>query len=485
MKKMILFFGIMLGALFGPCPWVLAAERTELEEFEFPVLYIKAINPGYTVDGVGNVGEFIELARKSSDTPLSLAGTAVSYTNSSGNTSIIFEFPENSWMTGETLLLRLASSPGAELAAGNYTKTLAFKAGIAILKNMEVIDEACWTGKESCQPEFKSSKPTALVRNELTGSFEHLTEYEPLYDEKSYMVEEDKIEAGTSQCRDLEFSEILSYYETSRDEQFIEFHNGSHEQLLLEGCKIRYKNKVYGLNGVVKADEYVVYNPKDFSLTKNPTSSNLLEVLDVDGSVVDSLSYPNGQRKGTSYALIGYDGAGKELWHITYAPTPGEPNNYQEYKTCETGKVLNRETGNCVKATAITEKTCKEGYYLNILTGRCKKVESQTEKTCKDGYYLNPETNRCRKITENSGADYSLTPEDYEEKTSFVALYAVLGLLGLGLIYLVFEFRKEIGKFFSELPKNVASLPMKLKEKNVSIKQRILELYRKVFPKSH
>ena len=291
------------------------------------------------------------------------------------------------------------------------------------------------------------------MRNETTGEFEHLSSYEPSYNKDSYYVEEDtdKGMVVVSQCKGLEFSEILSYYEASRTEQFIEFHNGTSEQILLDGCKIRYKNKSYDLSGIVLADEYKVYYPELFSLTKNPTSSNLLEIIDVDGTIVDTLNYPNGQRKGTSYALIGYDDSGKELWHITYAPTPGAPNNYQEFKTCEAGKVLNQETGNCVKATSITEKTCKEGYYLNILTGRCKKIEQKTAKTCKEGYYLNPETNRCRRITENNGADYSLEPEKYEEKSSFVALYAVLGALGLGLIYLIYESRKEIWKLFRKV----------------------------------
>ena len=458
MKKLTIFFGIMLGALFIPNFQVMAAESTIVE---LPELYIKAINPGYTVDGVGNVGEFIEIARKPSDSSLSLAGTAVGYTNSSGNDSILFEFPENSWMTGETILLRLASSPGAELAAANYTKTLAFKAGLKLTRSGEVIDTVCWTGKDNCLPEFKSSSPTILVRNDSSASFEHLASYEPVYDEKSYFIEEGKGSEAVSQCKGLEFSEILSYYETSRTEQFIEFHNSLSEQILLDGCKLRYKSKTYDLSGIIKPDEYKVYNPEAFSLTKNPTNGNLLEILDVDGAVVDSLNYPNGQRKGTSYALIGYDDSGRELWHLTYAPTPGAPNNYQEFKTCEAGKVLNHETGNCVKATEITEKTCKEGYYLNLLTGRCRKLESsKAEKTCKEGYYLNPDTNRCRKIAENHGADYSLTPENYEEKSSFVAFYAVLGLLGLGLIYLIFEFRKEI-------------------------KQKACSLFHKVFPKSH
>ena len=431
----------------------LADELTDSEENGLPDLYIKAVNPGYTVDGVGNVGEFIEIARKNSDSSISLAGTAVSYTNTSGNSSIIFEFPENSWMTGETLLLRLASSPGAELAAVNYTKTLALKAGIKLERSGEVLDQVCWTGKDDCEMEFKSSNPTTLVRDKLTNKFEHLSDYEPVYDKDSYRVDEDidKGMAIVSQCEGLEFSEILSYYETSQTEQFIEFHNTTSEQILLDGCKIRYKNKTYDLTGIVKADEYRVYNPELFSLTKNPTNSNILEIIDVDGAIVDTLKYPNGQRKGTSYALIGYDAAGKKLWYITYAPTPGMPNNYQEFKTCEAGKVLNQETGNCVKATTVTEKVCKEGYYLNILTGRCRKKEEKTEKVCKEGYYLNPDTNRCRKIIENSGADYSLSPENYEEKSSFVALYAVLGVLGLGLLYLVYEFRKEISKLFRKV----------------------------------
>ena len=439
----------MLGALVGLQGWAWA----DGVEVELPELYIKAVNPGYSVGGINNVGEMIEIARNNSDSPISLAGIAVGYTNSSGNFSTLLEFPENSWMTGESILLRLASSPGAELASLKYTKTLAFKAGITLMRGDEVIDEVCWTGKEGCAKEFKSSSPTTLVRNLETLEFEHLTEYEPQYDEKSYYVEEvpDEKEPVVSQCKGLEFSEILSYYDTSKTEQFIELHNGSSEQILLDGCQIRYKNKMYGLNGVVKADEYAVYLPQLFSLTKNPTNSNLLEIIDTNGEVVDALSYPNGQRKGTAYAWIGYDKKGEELWRVTYAPTPGAPNNFQEFKTCEEGKVINEATGNCVKVTKTTKKVCKAGYYLNATTGRCRKITTVTEKVCKEGYYLNPETNRCRKIKENNGANYELKPEEYTEESSFVALYAVLGVVGVGLVYLIFEFRKEIRKLFGKV----------------------------------
>ena len=419
---------------------------------DLPELYIKAVNPGYTVDGKSNVGEMIEIARVNSDAPFLLAGIAVRYTNSSGNDSVLWEFPENSYLIGETIVLRLASSPDSELAAVTYSKTLAMKGGLALVRGEEVIDELCWTGKEGCYKDFVSAKPTTLVRRE-DGGFEHMVDYEPRYDAEAYKVErsEEVVEdegygAVLPQCRGLRFSEILSYYETLKSEQFIELYNGGAEQVLLDGCQIRYKNKKYSLNGVVKPEEYFVYEPTEFSLTKNPTNANTLELVDVDGVIVDKLVYPNGQRKGTSYAFIGYDANGEEIWKVTYAPTPGAANNYQEFKKCEEGKVINEATGNCVKVTALMTKICPEGQFLNILTGRCKKYETTTEKTCKEGYYLNPETGRCRKIVENNGANHGVKTEEFEEKSSFVGLYAIIGVAVVGLGYVIYEFRYAILK---------------------------------------
>ena len=433
----------------------------ELEISEdMPDIYIKAVNPGYKVEDKNNVGEMIEIARVSTEEPVELAGLAIGYTNSSGNFSVLFEFPENSWMRGETIVLRLASAPDSDKAAANYTKTLAMSAGIDLRKGDEVIDEVCWTGKVGCYKEFKSASPTVLVRDLKTGEFEHMAEYEPKYDVESYFVDVVKEEEGygqvASQCRGVQFSEILTYYETLKSEQFIELYNTGAEQVLLDGCQIRYKNKNHMLKGVVTAEGYYVYYPEGFNLTKNPVNSNTLELVDVDGTVVDKLVYPNGQRKGAAYAFVGYDNMGEEIWRVTYAPTPGEANNYQEFRTCEVGKVISEATGNCVKVTTVSAKVCKEGQYLNILTGRCKKYETVAEKTCKEGYYLNLETNRCRKIAENKGAEYSLQPEIYEEQSSFVALYAVLGVVGVGVVYLVYEFRHEIKQEWKKLKTKVS-----------------------------
>ncbi|MBQ3436336.1 hypothetical protein IJG26_00010 [Candidatus Saccharibacteria bacterium] len=450
-EVLVIIISVMVGC-FGAT--VFADEVSIVISESIPELYIKAVNPGYTVDGKRDVGEIIEIGRKTSDadTPFLLAGIAVSYTNSSGNESVLLEFPENSFMTSETLLLSLASSPGSELAALTYTKTLAMKGGLKLVKDDTVLDEVCWTGKDGCLKDFKSANPTTLVRNLETGEFEHLTEYTPEIKPDSYYVEE--VDAGFGairHCKGLEITEILSYYETSKTEQFIEIYNSGSEQVLMDGCAIRYKNKNYVLKGILRPEQYFAYYPIEFALTKNPTNANSLEIIDEDGTTVDKMFYPNGQRKGTAYAMIGYNERGEKIWKTTYAATPGEPNNYQEFKTCEEGKVINEATGNCVKVATVTEKTCPEGQYLSILTGRCRKIKTESVTTCKEGYYLNPETGRCKKIKENNGADYNLQPETYEEQSVFTALYAILIVIGVILIYVIYEFRKEIGKLLRKV----------------------------------
>lgn len=456
MKKFLLFLIIVVGVLIGGFNEQVFANKT-LENL--PEFYIKAVNPGYTVDSVQNVGEMIEIGRNSNDIK-SLAGLKIGYINSSGNEVLLADFSKYLWKAGETIQLRLASSPGSELAQVLYTKTLAFKAGpLKLIWNDEVIDSVCWTGKSGCYDAFSSSRPTTLVRNVETGDFEHVSDYEP---DKNGVLEalksDDSGDVGDSnetvpaKCKGVVFSEILSYYENLQSEQFVELYNGSVENVFLDGCSLRYKNKLYPLSGMIKSEGYFVRLASDFKLTKNPASSNVLELVDANGEVLDKLEYFNGQRKGTSYALIGYDGSGLEIWKTTYAPTPGEANNFQEFRTCEEGKVLNEATGNCVKATSIAEKICGEGQYLNILTGRCRKIpEGNDAKTCKEGYYLNPETGRCKKIIENDGADYTLVPETYTEESNFVALYLVLGVLGLGLFYIGYEFRHDIMRIIRRL----------------------------------
>ena len=93
MKKGLMILGLFILAAvltFFSLKNVFAEES----EFINSDLFIKAVNPGYTIDGKSNVGEMIEISRKKSDELVSLAGITVGYTNSSGNYSTLFEFPE-------------------------------------------------------------------------------------------------------------------------------------------------------------------------------------------------------------------------------------------------------------------------------------------------------------------------------------------------------------------------------------------------------
>ncbi|MBR6965349.1 hypothetical protein IKH83_03495 [Candidatus Saccharibacteria bacterium] len=422
-----------------------------------PIIYIKAVNPGYTVDGKTNVGEMIELARNDdSDVPLSLAGLKLGYTNSSGNSTDLLEFPENSWLTGEGLLLHFSDSP--ESAHLTYLKTLAMKAGpLELILNGEVIDSVCWTGKDGCNDAFSSATPTTLVREPDSTDFSHLESYEPSFNVDDFLLEEGTNDqpsaesAPSSQCTGLEFSEILSYFKDSREEQFIEIFNPTAGKIELSGCKVKYKNKFLPLEGVIEAGKYQAFRPTEFQLTKSPTSSNKLELLNPDDSLVDTLIYYSGQKKSTAYAKFGVDETGEALWQITYQPTPGAANVLAEYPPCEDGKIINKETGNCVKIIEETTKTCPDGYYLNPSTNRCKKYNTTTAKTCAEGYYLNPLTNRCKKITLNTGADFPAFQEEFQVETTFSALWAVIILIVIGVSYVIFQFRTQLKSLFGRV----------------------------------
>lgn len=451
-------------------------------------LIIKAINPGYTVDGTQNVGEFIELQR-TADTPLSLANYSVRYITSSGKSTTLLNFSEGSSLVGEFLLMRLARSPDSDQSDATYMTTLAMGAGtVELLYHEDVIDSVCWASKsETCSDSFKSADPTVLVRNSQDGMFEHLTTYVPNFnpeapslivvppeppeapdssqssdvsDETQDSSSPEGFEPPSDHCHGLEFSEILSYYTNDKSEQFIELYNPTDRNINLNSCTLRYKNKSYTLSGMIELNNYFALYPAKFSpslvLTKNPSSSNRIDLVDADNSIVDTLVYSHGQKKSTSYAKF-YDSTSTEIWELTYSITPGLENNYQEFRTCESGKVINPDTGNCVKVSTATDNNlteCPAGKYRNPLTGRCKNIEvASTElKPCAEGYERNPETNRCRKVVaENDGAGYALVPTTSSAKSTFIALGAVILIISLGIIYIILQFRYEIARAFRKI----------------------------------
>lgn len=471
---------------------VATASATEITRFDLlkQHLYIKSVNPGYKIDGVAETGEMVELMNDA-EVSLPLYGVVLRYYNSAGSVYTLFEFPENSAAIGRTILLRYEKAPEVE-ADATYAKTIALTGSLELVYKEpsgeeKVLDTVCWTGGKDCNAKFNSSKPTSLVRPDAGGpddagetfssdarpAFEHRADYTPTFSGGLYLPPASSETGGAGdadgdgdgaagaktanpQCLDLEFSEILSYYDESEKEQFIELYNPTDETIPLEGCKLKYKNKLYELSTTNGSGEnaagvsevggggFYVYRPTSFKFTKNPNSENEVGLVDVTGDIVATMKYPHGQKKATAYALI------SSAWQTTYYPTPGAPNMAQEFRTCPLGKVLNEETGNCVKPTTIASvKPCPAGKYRSPETGRCRNASSDSSsdaKPCKEGYERNPETGRCRKIKTNNGADYALIPTTGEDsgKSSFIAIGA-LGAIGvLGVSYTVFQFRREI-----------------------------------------
>ena len=478
---------------------------------------IRAVNPGYSTDAGKNAGELIELINLS-DQEISLDGVAIVYTTKpsssspNGKSTILYLFPPGARFIGHSILLRFSESP--ETGEGNqdlvYDTSLAMTGSLSVVKTAagfdastadlsqpvanfgDIISDVCWNGGDACLPNFsttvKSRMYTTILLNDSTDNYEHTNDYSPLFDSASpglYLPPivpgdglidpdsmSDNLTKSTSSnslsadfdpnappvCPGLRFSEILTYYVDDASEQFVELYNSADTPAQLAGCKLRYKKKLYPLATEVyylPGSSYYVYRPT-IKLTKNPTTENLFEILDINGSVVDTLSLPHGQKSGTSYALMGTNADGSDNWQITYSPTPGEPNSFQEFRTCPAGKIINEATGNCVNASKLntTIKDCGPGKYRNPLTGRCKSTGSNSgEQTpCKEGYERNPETNRCRKIRDNNGTDYPVVPlTDVEENTTFIALWAIAAIGGLGAVYVVFQYRKEIIYFFRKL----------------------------------
>ena len=468
----------------GEVPAVLSSSPDPETATTVLPIAIRAVSPGYTLPAGKNSGELIELVNLSSD-ELDLSGVAIIYiskpsaTYPEGKSTTLYVFPDEARFVGESILLRYASSPEAMDGAQDLTydaTSLAMEGSLKLMQGETIISSVCWLGGEDCLPIFsttvKSRAYTTIVRNNDTGEYLHTNNYVSLYDPESpglylpsraddLLVADDSSEAPsdptpaestTPVCSGLEFSEIFTYYEDDPSEQFIEFYNSSSTDILLDRCRLRYKNKTYILSATpfaLKTNSYYVFHPP-IALTKNPTTSNRYEILDITDDVVDVLDLPHGQKKSASFALIGKSSDGSPDWQVTYLSTPGTANIYQEFRTCPAGKVINTTTGNCVNATTLSSinKDCPAGKYRNPATGRCKSYDSDdgTEATpCKEGYERSPETNRCRKIKQNNGADYPLVPMvGTEDSSSFVALWALLGVFGLGLLYVLFQFRRDI-----------------------------------------
>lgn len=460
-------------------------------------LVISAVNAGYTGDdGSTQNYDFVELYNLTGE-PVILEGYELAYMNSSGNESV-HAFEAGAVLNAEFLTLGYSGSPQFSEADSSYKYKFNISADagtISLRKDGHSVDELCW-GSAMCDAKFtkfstKASDNKALVRCIVDGLIEQCSngkyfeflDYHPELDFRVIYFDNANIdlpEDRDTSCDGLIFSEIYSYFENDYSEQFVELYNSTDEIITLGSCKIYYKNKPYEMSGEVYPGGYHIHQNANMKLTKNPTTSNSLSLLDFDGKEIATMDYYNGQKKMTSFAFFGIDSNGAEVWLQTYAVTAGSENIFQEFKSCATGKIINPSTGNCINfledealpdcplgkyrnpetnrcksydtLTSILAP-CADGYYRNPTTNRCKKIDTSTTELapCAEGYERNPETNRCRKTRNNDGADYGVEPISYSDEASFVAYVALATVVAGGLLYIVFQFRYEIGKFLRHI----------------------------------
>ncbi|MBR3164027.1 lamin tail domain-containing protein [Candidatus Saccharibacteria bacterium] len=483
-----------------------------------PPLYFAALNTGYKNDVSAQNYDFIVLQKSVADDIL-ISDMRIVYTNSAGNPAGTLEFDENVLLHSDQLVLGFSGSPQyLDYKSTLYSYTFS-SSGLASTAGMlqlylsdQLLDEVCW-GKIACKNQLQKFGTKAednytmsrcLVPNEspsapildtrdqsldvdcaFSNPFASTQVYYEIKSDALVQLVDDAQQVLSSACDGLQFSEIFTYYQASPTEQFIEFFNPTNDTLSLDGCSLRYKNKQYPVAGEVRAGGYLALYNLGVTFTKNPTSSLTLSLLEADGTVVDEVVYYHGQKSGTSFALFHAED-GSEFWRQTYLPTPRAENILQEYQACPEGKVINPETGNCIKSQADTgdAKLCPEGKYLNVLTGRCKNITASTTTACKPGYYRNvltnrcrkitttstsasckagyernPETNRCRKIRNNTGAEFAITPINqsvYSQKKTFIALAAIFALIALGLFLTLLQFRQEFRALFVKLSRKIS-----------------------------
>jgi hypothetical protein len=286
----------------------------------------------------------------------------------------------------------------------------------------------------------------------------------------------DPPELGPQYCDRLLLSEI------STNEQWIELYNSSNLTITTDNLvdcflSVQYGDKLppnfdrYKLDleqflgaGVIAPYGYYVVDVSiadGLSLPKS-VKDRMVIIFDAEEDY-DEVKYSN-QKANVSLAYFANG------WKITYAPTPGSENIYQQWQTCDTGKQINEKTGNCVKipeppaecadgqyrnpATGRCKKIdggntlvdCAEGQFRNPLTNRCKKIASDDELApCAEGWERNPETNRCRKIVNKGDAEYGIDPT---AGSAMSDMWAWMGGGGLALAggLVTWQFRPEISR---------------------------------------
>jgi hypothetical protein len=207
-------------------------------------------------------------------------------------------------------------------------------------------------------------------------------------------------------CSQLMITEILpNPAGADKGKEFIEIHNKSKDIHNLEGCGLQVvgnaKKFVFG-DVLIDAREYIAFYDGLTSLVLPNTSGGTVLWLDVDGSILQSISYPGGLKDDVSWAW--FEGG---VWTEAAIITPGSKNVSLEDISCPAGYFKSDSSKECEKPPETGNgndgdsglKPCLPHQERNPETNRCRAiVMPKSLVPCKPGQYRNPETNRCRAI---------------------------------------------------------------------------------------
>ena len=248
---------------------------THADDLSIPLRFY-AVNAGYKDDGSAQNYDFIELERIVEDY-LELSSFRIIYTNSAGNVSGEISFAENMRMLGNRLVLGASVSPQYSSADGSYylydfgSSGLASTAGmLELYYGEDKIDEICW-GKLECDnsyakfaTKFEDNYSLKRCSNECLDGVDFVAEkYYPDINFESIAElpsdGEPEVVPVSPSCNGVKITEVYSYYQANASEQFIELYNPTDVPILLDSCRVAYKNNIYPLIGELAPGDYYAY----------------------------------------------------------------------------------------------------------------------------------------------------------------------------------------------------------------------------------
>jgi hypothetical protein len=177
---------------------------------------------------------------------------------------------------------------------------------------------------------------------------------------------------------------LLNEISFADPEKFVEVINESDEIVDLSYCAVRRGNNLLTMSGELLPGALKSFNVVGSTLAQSNSAVNIriYDLVDEVEIMENRIAY-KAVKTGASWAY--FDDEEQVGWLQTFAPTPGQPNVYQQFQTCEAGKIINVNTGNCI-LIASEPAPCPVGQYRNPETGRCKKLagETSTLTACQD-----------------------------------------------------------------------------------------------------